>query len=1606
MENRVQSKLLLLKKTHNRKRRWTILISVLSLVVVTATVLCLMLPATTMETICGMEAHTHGDECYSIVETPGTRTIVCGTENIGAIVIHSHSEKCYDTNGSLICSLSAKYEHAHSDACYDEHYTLVCEQEETAGHIHEDACYEEQQLICGQQEIVPHAHGESCYQTERVLVCDKEELILHTHTNECADGSCGQKEVIAHRHTDDCIHETEASNEMVLTCSLPEHAHTPECYPDDGTACGVKEHTHIESCFDANGALICEMQEHEHTADCMKSGVLENESGNQESIAAVEYICGLEAHVHSETCFDENDQIICEKQEHEHTDACVETINVADEEEPEPEILPDENENFAHDPYARIESTRFVENALSQVVLTGDWAKDVLAVAKSQLGYQESTTDYIIDEEGRKKGYTYYGNWYGNSYGDWCAMFASFCLDTAGVKDFPLSGGCQNWIKMLSAEDINLWHPAIDSATGECYVPKPGDLIFYDYNCDGRSDHVGIVLQLIAETEQEPALIQSIEGNCTDMVCIVTHAQAYEGIKGYGELPENSEKKETNDTICISAETQSGIEITISGSIDAFPYAPDELTLSVNEIDADEDIISEHSIYNSIYIQLVNELNLSPEKLWSKGIRMFEISLKHDEDEIQLTDSVLVTIKSVENAVPYVYAFSPESQTWSSVDFVSKTNDGDIQFETKELLYFGIETSGRPELRLATVKTSEGNEPDTLTVDKVWSDGNNVHVADQIEVGLLFDDGVNDPMLEDCQILSAANNWTYTFTLQHPMEDNGRLQYSVIENVPGYQTQYSAITKAPEMDDEGWWVPADTLEDGETYVFVSTFNGSTYAPAANHDEDTSSASFMFASSVNVVSGPVTINGTTYAEYLTNVDDAASFTASAQTGGGFILQNQHTQRYMDVRGYCYFTPSTYSLITFVNGRLRHSSGRWLMQYRATGNHYDFTQATTERDASEFRLFKLIPGESVNAYQTTITNKYINPHQGGIPGTDRPEIYKTIDWLGDNGNNTDTTLRGEEFYRLYLDVRALTNNQPVDLLLVLDNSGSMFTPSLSIDGRLRNDILLSILNTLIPEFLAANSNNRISHVYFSGPASFYDYPAQVPTNITEGNVADDAWLTQEWTSNASAAVGSLMNYCMFVNHGSGGGTNYAQGIAAARVQVDKSIAAGRTPYVLFLSDGVPTYYIQSNGQRGGNGYDTAGKSIQSAYYNVSKKNVEACRQPTLNAVAAFRAAYPDITMSAVGFSSLVQEGHTSIMSAMPYNGGFYMHATDTASLTEALTMAFAAASTSNVTVTDELSPYVQIPVATDAQADFRVTMTNVSTGAVTVLYQNGSVTQAGQGIVQSVGYSSGNGTESNGTVQLKFMDDYVLDSDYRYTISFNVQVTQRAYEEFANNGYGGVTGDAESDYPITNNETSAGKPGFHSNSFAYVDYILDGTHHTDYYAYPVVQVMEQQIRTVDFTISKSVINGDLNEEFAFEIVFTDSNGNPFTEIPEGNGYSVDNTAGKITFTLRSGQSVTVPGLPENLTAVLRELNHDGYIVLIKEGNQTLYTADSGSILLTDDREITVVNNAGTVLPETGGNGTLIYKLSGAVILLSALIFGCSRRRRERKSENRIS
>lgn len=656
-------------RVHKRKRLRHRVVTVLAGVVVFCTTYALILPAITLEKQCDIPEHTHTDACYAQVTSVEKRVPVCSAETLkihrhtadcydadgnptcgyANFVVHRHDSRCYDEKGNLWCplpeieahrhtadcyALPEKHthaegcytsvrgnlvcgEHVHTDACYTETAVLACGMEESEEHRHDESCYEtSRELSCGIDS--DHSHTDACYEWEQVLSCDlptdsagdaqpvlvctKPEIVLHRHTPDCfdADGNliCGQTQVLEHRHSDACFETVaEPVDTGTLTCTDTAHVHTARCYGTWELVCGQEEHTHSEACKP------------------------------EETV-----FCGKDAHTHGEACRDENGELVCGTEEHTHSLAC-----------------------YA-DPGADVETAELWEQTFAGVTLTGNWRQDTLAIAETQLGYAESTKNYVVAEDGETvKGYTRYGAWCGEPYGDWNVMFLTFCLHYAGVEG--VDRDCGGW--------VTSWADAFEPA--QSHTPAVGDLVLFDRDGDGTADRAGLVAQI---TDSGFA---AMEGDAEDAVRLLTYGADDPGILGYINLPEGPKE------FTLTAQTENGITVTITGESASLPYPAREITVTVTEVTDGE--------RQAIRDQILGEEQAEPERSY-----LLDITLWHGEEEIEPTGSVTVTFSGIdtEGLYPKVYHIDTNAQT--ATDMEAKTGEnGDVTVDTNHFSYYEVQ---------------------------------------------------------------------------------------------------------------------------------------------------------------------------------------------------------------------------------------------------------------------------------------------------------------------------------------------------------------------------------------------------------------------------------------------------------------------------------------------------------------------------------------------------------------------------------------------------------------------------------------------------------------------------------------------------------------------------------------------------------------------------------------------------------------------------------------------------------------------------------------------------------------------------------------------------
>lgn len=321
------------------------------------------------------------------------------------------------------------------------------------------------QYQCGE---VEHAHTADCY--DKVLICGYAEGELENADEvaaaEAAAASAAQSsaeeeimplelepqiEFVPHEHTDDCYTEVQT-----LTCLEEEHVHDDDCYdPEDGSLiCEKFEHTHDESCYTTEYELTCGLEEGElveqvveptQTAELVAMAVAEPVA-LEPVVDTVEPIY----HHHTDACYEE--VLVCPLPEHHHTVSCL------------------------SDTSADLETPEEWQAANAEAVITGEWNEDLLSVAKTQLGYEQSEKNFEIDPADgvTLRYYSRYGQSYGNAYGEWDVMFLAYCLKYAEIPQsaIPQEASVLALRSSMSGMD---WLLEEDGSAAQ-----PGDIVIYN----------------------------------------------------------------------------------------------------------------------------------------------------------------------------------------------------------------------------------------------------------------------------------------------------------------------------------------------------------------------------------------------------------------------------------------------------------------------------------------------------------------------------------------------------------------------------------------------------------------------------------------------------------------------------------------------------------------------------------------------------------------------------------------------------------------------------------------------------------------------------------------------------------------------------------------------------------------------------------------------------------------------------------------------------------------------------------------------------------------------------------------------------------------------
>ena len=357
------------------------------------------------------------------------------------------------------------------------------------------------QYQCGEEE---HTHTADCY--TKVLTCGYEEGELENADEVAAAAATSQPtieeepaplslepqiEFVPHEHTEDCYTEVQT-----LTCMEEEHVHDDDCFdPEDGSLiCDKFEHTHDESCYTTEYELTCGLEE----GELVEQVVEPTQSAALAAMAVAEPVA-LEPmvntvepiyHHHTDACYEE--VLTCPLPEHHHTVACL------------------------SDTSADLETPEEWQAANAEAVMTGNWAEDLVSVAKTQLGYEQSEKNFEIDPADgvTLRYYSRYGQSYGNPYGEWDVMFLSYCLKYAGIPQSAIPQEASVLALRSSMSDMD-W--LLDGEDGS--AADVGDIVIYnkyvtrtvavDSSADGAADDLDDQFSMDAEGENGAELKES-----------------------------------------------------------------------------------------------------------------------------------------------------------------------------------------------------------------------------------------------------------------------------------------------------------------------------------------------------------------------------------------------------------------------------------------------------------------------------------------------------------------------------------------------------------------------------------------------------------------------------------------------------------------------------------------------------------------------------------------------------------------------------------------------------------------------------------------------------------------------------------------------------------------------------------------------------------------------------------------------------------------------------------------------------------------------------------------------------------------------------------------
>lgn len=593
-----------------------------------------------------------------------------------------------------------------------------------------------------------------------------------------------------------------------------------------------------------------------------------------------------------------------------------------------------------------------------------------------------------------------------------------------------------------------------------------------------------------------------------------------------------------------------------------------------------------------------------------------------------------------------------------------------------------------------------------------------------------------------------------------------------------------------------------------------------------------------------------------------------------------------------------------------------------------------------------------------------------------------------------------------------VGSSTQKAMVDIIYVLDMSNSMKTNDMAVTSDYGH-------TQYIKRLTAANNAIKTLTSSLTAEDSLIDARFALVTFSTHSSIK--TFNGAKWTENGTVLTNALPSS---PSDGSEGGTNYEAGLKNAKTLLDDT-RQNATTVVIFLSDGVPTFYDTASGDIGGDG-------------NSDNNKADVDGRAMSKARGIVKQMLPNYLFT-VGVGDPKNYSNLGSVTGAAYSGvatDNYVGDND-----ENLEKAFdnmkgkiTSIACQNVIIRDKLSANVAMVMADSKPKKLVGKVTDKDGNPVGTPSSDGKIALLKTNLNDAVTLDAPTYDGATRTFEWKFPDGYKLEADYTYTVTANVDVTETAFEHYRK----GINENSNRypDTPDAGTGTHANERGLFSNDNenAKLIYTVTGenTPKEVKYQKPVVKLNPSKL-----TIEKTVTGLDetaleqLKNNLKFKVTYTYADKTKtekeisFKDFKQQNGgtysytsdtldcwsmnatYTVEETGYNVEAYDRTGSGGTtvtrkIEGKNQNVTATFtNEYQHKNVTVTIKKkvtGNMSqtsdkftfnvtnpsnLVDSDKSFDLSADDtggKTISIPYGSNFTISETPNNGYTLTKVNG--------------------------